>query len=287
MVNFLKFFLSTFLFLCVHAALAQIPLTYQVLIAENVSMGTHRLNQFDTVLPGDTLQIKSTGYLALISNYFHAIEAKDTVLVVPDLGLERLGKEHERPDLRKLFADKPIFIGGSVDHATYYFKLFYPKRIHVLSTGITNTIPIAWNDYRSKGDRVNPRIQIKSIFDDEVEEFEIEGDSICLNLNDHPKAKEQLNEDKVLVISLSQPHMHGDSFAVELPTSANWTQPFSSCKITDASAAVSFAMFLEYNHGAFRKDIEPYYKLATQLSSNSNYTLIYQYFLTRKKRSSN
>ncbi len=290
MVNVLKYSLSILCALLSVRSSAQAPLTYQVLATEHSYVGDLAVSQFDNLLPGDTVLVGSSGHLALISNYFHALEIdQDSVFVLPDLGVEDLGAAYKRPDLRDLFSGQRIegneWMGG-VEHATYFMDLFFPLKTHTILPGQTTAIPIVWNDNRSEEEKEGVIVvKIKDMFDEDIAEFRMEADPTCLDLSTYPKMDEILGQDGFVIVSFEQQYLNGREFAIKLPKSKSWNAPFASCEIPNAASAVALAMFLEYNHGYFKdRNTSYYYALAAQLSSHPQYAKLNEWYKSRKGR---
>lgn len=266
---------------------AQPSLSYQVLATENTYVGSHVVSQFDHLLPGDTVSVRSSGYLALISNYFHTLEiGRDSVLVLPHLGVEDVGSAYERPDVRGLFSrqrlDRNTKI-GAVEHASFFMDLLFPVVTHTVSTGAA-VIPIVWNDNRSENQRREVMtVKIMDMFYDEITQFQMEPDAVCLDLRYYPEVAKVLERDSFVIVSFGQQYLNGREFAIKLAKSTGWKAPFASCEIQSAVSAVALAMFLEYNHGYFKdRHTAYYYELATQLSSHPQYKKINEWYRGRK-----
>ncbi|MEQ8477487.1 hypothetical protein [Fulvivirga sp.] len=269
------------LVLCImgFSAFGQQPLTYQVLIADKASSHGKVISQFDQLLPGDTIEIESTGYLALISNYFHPLEIEgDTIFALPNYGTEDLGNAFERPDLSVLYSEHPFnnkLANGGVDHAQYFMDLLYPLTAsHVISPNSGRAVPVIWQDYRDN-DQQNEeaQISISDMFYEVITEFSLKPDMSCLDLSHYPEAIEILKKDGFVIIDFKQDYLNGRQFAVKLSTNSNWKHPFGlkSCKIKSPVYALAMALFLEYNHAGYLEAAKKYYTLATQLSANPVY----------------
>ena len=263
----------------------QQSLSYQVLIAENVSINNLVISQFDHLWPGDTVHIGASGYLALISSNFHSIEIPhDSVLVIPDLGTEDFEKEYSRPDLRGLFAVQDIGSSnsyGAVALGMSSLKLVYPTIRYSLSSTHINSIPIVWNDHTDAHDtKEKLEIMISSLYAEDLVTFEIDSNSFCLNVEEYPAARDVLLHDSAILVQLERDHQR-QTFSITLSDNDLWHPPFDVCEITNPVMAVAFALFLEYNRKNLKDPAKPYYLLATQLSRNPQYRKIYENSLNR------
>lgn len=267
----------------------QKSLTYQVLVADKAYAQSRMIYQFEQLLPGDTIEIKSRGYLAVVSSQFHPLEvAGDTTFVLPNYELEEIGNAFIRPDLEKLFSNIRLnnsYGTNAVEHAMYFMDLLYPlKASHIISSS-DKLIPVIWKDYRSNKEKEEEEASVKitDMFANTITAFELDEGFICLNLNQYPKAIEAFNRDSLIIIDFYQPNMNGRQFAVKLTANTNWQHPFeiNECRVDSPTLAVAIGMFLEYNRGTYSDIISSYYELATLLSSVPVYRTIYEQFKIR------
>ncbi|MTI39544.1 hypothetical protein [Fulvivirga lutimaris] len=271
------------------SSFAQKSLTYQVLIANKASSHGHEISQFDQLLPGDTIEIRSLGYIALISSYFHPLEHQgDTTFVLPNYGREDIGNAFERPDLQVLYSDQSFhnqLANNGVDHAQYFMDLLYPLTAsHVISPYSGRAVPLIWQDHRDNDQQNDEaQISISDMFYEVITEFSLEPDMSCLDLNHYPEVLKKLEQDSFIIIDLSQDDLNGRQFAVKLSSNSNWKHPFElqSCKIRSPIYALAMALFLEYNHTSYLETARKYYSLATQLSENPVYLYLLEAFIKR------
>ena len=121
---------------------------------------------------------------------------------------------------------------------------------------------------------------------DDLLQFEIQSDSLCLNLADYPEVGKLLKQGEFILVSFDLPYQNGREFGIKFVDAPNWRYPFDfkNCKLPNATSALAFAMFVEYNKGFFKTSVATLYQMATQLSDNPIYATIYERYLERVKR---
>lgn len=281
----LKFLLLVLSGACIYiSSIAQVPLTYQVLAVENARIGNQRLYSLERVAPGDTIHIEDSGYLALISNYYHAIEiTSDSVLVLSALNKEDLDRFHTLPDLRNLFGDKPFGKYGAVEHVIPNLEWLYPGIVTLIGRDDSQQIRLIWRDTRW-GDLKKEKliVQFRTIFEDEIMQIVLESDSLCLRLSEYPEVVSQLQENGNVMVDIRSESERTNSILLKRSKTPDFRLP-DTCEITDPVVAVMTGLSMEYEHAVYSEYIEPFFKLATQISARPVYQTIYQYYLNRKK----
>ncbi|QSE98064.1 hypothetical protein [Fulvivirga lutea] len=252
---------------------------FQALDAENAYFENEPIKQFQGFKAGDTLVVEKNGYVALVSNFYHAVELlNDTTWVVPHIDQHKYLSTMKAPILKQFLEENKLALDQPVEHALQYMEIYWPPKKWVLDA--SEEFPIFWELHGLKEGLVSTKIQFTSLFGEVI--FTIQDYEKDEPITFSDSLKTAFEKEKELFMEVSATAFEKEfSEKVLLSITENKIGIANAADVDNAVEAVALAFFFERNCPELEHRTRELYKQALRFSDREIYRQLYQAFEER------
>jgi hypothetical protein len=243
------------------------------------------LRPYDRLYPGQEITVAAGGYLAVVSNYYHAFEFKEnSTYVLPQWDMSSYDrKEFELCDLKRLQESKRRMspFGAVAHHMPKYEMTFpFPMRMPIHAD---ETICLQWED---EGDQESDTLYItaKNIFDEDLWSHKIlcKEPKVELDLSFLAPTEEtvKISERMVILELIWRGDWVEGSPALTFVNDTMVTFPVNPCQISNAVEATAAALYSEFNYRPRLAGV--YFAKAVELSDEAIFKRLLEMYEQRK-----